>query len=74
MNVCMLCVHPEHDGHLCGSLDGLGGMCRCTGPSKSGTVTIKIPEDVWEFFSETSHGRGEQAIATTLRAVMGLFS
>jgi hypothetical protein len=70
-DVCTLCLHEHTPGMFCGhTVDH--GRCLCTGPT--GMVSIKIPEDVWHFFSETSHGRGEQAIATTLRAVMGLFS
>ena len=76
--VCFSCLHNMHAGVCRKMIHSRAGSYECLCPdgvtAPSGMVQIKIPEDVWQFFSETSHGRGEQAVATTLRAVMGLFS
>ena len=38
------------------------------------TVKIRIPEEVFDFFSRASGGHGEDAITNALRTLMEMFS
>ena len=77
MSVCTLCLHEHTPGTVCEHTEDLShgnyGRCLCTGPMV-GKVIIKIPEDLWNFYSGARIGfTGEETIEKVLRNVMGIF-